>query len=89
MSSADGEWDRNVAGDPLPPWGTGRGSGEGELDHNGATDDGKVDHTRSGGGKGTNGPGGINGVIVGDGETNGSLGDVVREHDGYQLSKRV
>ena len=48
-----------------------------------------MDHTRSSGGKGTNGPGGINDVIVGDGETIGSLGDGVREHNGYQQSRRV
>jgi hypothetical protein len=48
MSSADDEWDRDVAGDPLPPWGTRSGSSNGELDHDGAIDDGEVDRTGSG-----------------------------------------
>jgi hypothetical protein len=39
MSSVDSEWDRDVAGDPLPPWGTGSRSSDGELEHDGATDD--------------------------------------------------
>ena len=51
MSSTDSEWDRDVAGDPFPPWGTRSGSGNGELDHNGATNDGEVDRTRSGSGE--------------------------------------
>ena len=63
--------------------------GDDVQDHDRAYNDSEVDHTRSGGGKGTNGPGGINGVIVGDGETNGSLGDDVWELDMYQQSRRV
>ena len=55
-------------------------------DHNGACDDDEVDHTGSGGGEGTNGHGGINGVVMGDGETNVSLGDSMWEGDGYQQS---
>ena len=58
-------------------------------DHDRAYDDGEVEHTRSGGGKGTNGPRGINGVIGGDGETKGSLENGVREHNRYQQSRRV
>jgi hypothetical protein len=57
--------------------------------HDGACDDGEVDHTRSSGGEGTNGPRGISGVVMGDGGINGSVGDGVREHDGYQQSRRV
>ena len=58
-------------------------------DHNRAYDDDKVDHTGSGGGEGANSLGGINSVIIGDGEINGSLGDGVWERDGYQQSRRV
>ena len=83
MSSVDGEQDRKIAGDSLLPWGTMSRSGDGELDHDGATDNGEVDRTRSGGGERTTGAGGVNIVIVGDWETNGSLGDGIREHDGY------
>ena len=89
MSSVDGKWDRDITGDPLPPWGAGSGSDGGELDHDGATDDGKVDRTGSGSGERTASVGGVNVVIVGDCETNGSLGDGVQECDGYQQSRRV
>ena len=89
MSSSYGEQDHDDAGDQLPPWGARSGSCDGELNHNKATDDGEVDHTGSGSGEGTNSPGGINGVVVGNGETNGSLGHGVRECDGYQQSRRV
>jgi len=89
MSSTDGEWDRDVARDPLLPWGAGSGSGDGKLDHDSATDDGKVDRTGSGSGERTASVGGVNVVIVGDCETNGSLGDGVQECDGYQQSRRV
>jgi hypothetical protein len=82
MSSVDGKWDRDVAGDPLPPWGARSGSGDGEFNHDGATDDSKVDHTESGGGERTTGVGGFNIIIVGDRETNANLGDNVRGHDG-------
>ena len=64
--------------------GAGSGSNNSELDHDGATDDGEVDHTRSGGGEQTTGVGGINVVVVGDGETNASLGVGVWECDAYQ-----
>ena len=57
--------------------------GYGMRHHDGACDDGEVDHTGSDSGEGTNGTVGINSVIVGIGETNGSLGDSVWEHDGY------
>ena len=70
MSSVDGEPDYDIAGDPLLPWGTESGSNGGELDHDGATNNGKVDRTRSGGGEQTTGAGGINVIIVGDRETN-------------------
>jgi hypothetical protein len=53
------------------------GSVDGELDHDGATDDGEVDHTRRGGDERTTSTGGINVVVMGDGETNASLGDGV------------
>jgi hypothetical protein len=82
MSLADSKRDRNVAGDPLPLWGTGSEFGDGELDHDKATDDGEVDHTRSGSGERTTSASGISVVIVGDGETNANLGDSVRDHDG-------
>jgi hypothetical protein len=45
MSSADDKRDHDDAGDPLPPW------SDDELDYDGATNDVKVDCTRSGGGK--------------------------------------
>ena len=51
MSSVDGERDHDVVGDLLPPWGAGSKSGDNELDYDGATDDGEVDRTRSGGGE--------------------------------------
>ena len=51
MSSMDGEHDHDIVGDPLPPWGAESGFGNGELDHDGATDDGEVDCTGSGGGE--------------------------------------
>jgi hypothetical protein len=82
MSSADIKWDRDVARDPLPPWGDRSGSGDGELDHFRATNDSVVDHTRSGGGKQTISASGINVVIVGDRETNANLGDDVWDYDG-------
>ena len=59
MSSMDGEWDRNVAGDLLPSWGIGSGSSNGELYHDGATDDDEVDRSGSGGGERTTGAGGV------------------------------
>jgi hypothetical protein len=58
-------------------------------DRDEAYDDGEVDHSGSGGGEGTNNPRGVNGVVVGDGKTNGNLKDSVRERDGYQQSRRV
>ena len=41
-----------------------------------------MDRTRSGGGKRTTGAGGVNVIIVGDGETNANLGDDVWDCDG-------
>ena len=41
-----------------------------------------MDRTRSGGGKRTTGAGGVNVIIVGDGETNAILGDSMWDHDG-------
>jgi hypothetical protein len=41
-----------------------------------------VERTRSGGSEGTTGAGGAHVVIEGDRESNGSLGDSGREHDG-------
>ena len=73
MSSTDDERDRDVVGDPLLSWGIGSGFGDGELNHDGATDDGEVDRTRSGGGKRTTGAGGVSVIVMGDWETNGSL----------------
>ena len=81
MSSANGEPDYDIVGDPLPPWGIESGSSDGELDHDGATDDGEVDLTGSGGGERTNGADGVNVIIVGDGETNANRGDGVWDHD--------
>ena len=78
----DGEWDRDVAGDPRPPWVTGSSSSNGELNHNGATNNGKVDHTRSDGGEQTTGASGVNFTIVGDRETNVNLGYGMRDCDG-------
>ena len=75
MSSVDGERDHDVAGDPLPPWGIRSRSSDGKLDHDGATNDGEVNRIGSSGGKRTTGAGGINIIIVGDGETNANLGD--------------
>jgi hypothetical protein len=40
-----------------------------------------VNRIESGGGERTTGAGGVNIIIVGDGETNASLGDGVRDHD--------
>jgi hypothetical protein len=51
-------------------------------DHDGACNNGEVDHTGSGDGEWTNGAGGMNVVVVGDGERNGSLGDSERELTG-------
>ena len=82
MSSTDSEWDHDVVGDSLPPWGARRASSNSELDHDGATDDDEVDRTESGGGELTTGAGGINVVVVGDGETNANLGDDMRDRDG-------
>ena len=82
MSSVDGKWDRDITGDPLPPCGTGSGSGDSEVDHDGATDDGKVDRTGSGGDERTTSAGGFNVITVGNGETNANLGDSVRDCDG-------
>ena len=76
MSSVDGEQDHDVVGDPLLPWGAESRSGDGELDHDGATDNGEVDRTGSGGGERTTDAGGINVVVVGDVETNANLGTV-------------
>ena len=81
MSSADGEQDHDVAGGPLPPWGARSRSDDGELDHDGATNDGEVDRTGSDGGERTTGAGGVNIVVVGDRETNTNLGDGVRDRD--------
>ena len=53
MSSVDGEQDHDVVGDPLLPWGAGSGSGDGKLDHDGATNDGEVDHIGSASGERT------------------------------------
>ena len=75
MSSVDGEWDRDVAGDPLLPWGVKSGSGDGKLNQDGVTNDGEVNRTGSDGGERTTGAGGINVIIVGDVETNANLGD--------------
>ena len=75
MSSVDGEWDRDVAGDPLLPWGVKSGSDDGKLDHDGATNDGEVNRIGSSGGKRTTGAGGVSVIVEGDGESNGSLGD--------------
>ena len=58
-------------------------------DRDRACDDGDMDHTKSDDGEGTNGPRGVNGVIMGDGETNGSLGDGVRDHDGAYNDGKV
>ena len=44
--------------------------------------DGEQDHTKASGGKRTTGACGVNIIVVGDGETNASLGDGVRDHDG-------
>ena len=82
MSSMDGEQDHNIVGDPLPPWGAESRSGNGELDHDGATNDGEVDRTESSGGERTTSADGINVIIVGNRETNANLGDGVRDHYG-------
>ena len=63
--------------------------GDGVWDHDGACDDGEVDHTRSGGGERTTSTGGVNIIVVGDGETNGILGEGMWDHDEYQQSRRV
>ena len=63
--------------------------GDDVQDHDRAYNDSEVDHTGSDSGEGTNGTVGINSVIVGIGETNGSLGDSVWECDGCQQSRRV
>ena len=42
-----------------------------------------MDRTGSGGGKRTNDAEGVNIVIMGDGETNGSLGEVLQNHPNY------
>jgi hypothetical protein len=81
MSSADGKWDRDVAGDPLPPWGARSGCDNGEFNHDGATDDSKVDHTESGGGEQTTDVGGFNIVIVGY-HLGDNVPDNVQDHDG-------
>ena len=47
-----------------------------------ACDDGEVECTGSGGGKGTTGDAGASIVVDADGEINGSLGDSGQEHDG-------
>ena len=51
MSSADGKRDYDIVRDPLPPWGIGSRSGDGELDHDRATNDGEVDRIESYGGE--------------------------------------
>ena len=48
-----------------------------------------MDRTGSGSGERTNGANGIKVIVVVDRETNSSLGDGVRERDGYQQSRRV
>ena len=48
-----------------------------------------MDRTGSGGGERTTSASGINVIVVGNWETNGSLGDGVWERDGYQQSRRV
>jgi len=50
-------------------------------DCDGAYNNGEVDRTGSGGGERTTGAGGINVIVVGDGETNASLGDSVWDRD--------
>ena len=47
-----------------------------------ACDDDEVERTGSGGGEGTIGVAGASIIIEGDGESNGSLGDGRREHNG-------
>ena len=47
-----------------------------------ACDDDKVEHTGSGGGKGTTGAAGASVIVEGNGESNGSLGDSGRECNG-------
>jgi hypothetical protein len=81
MSSVDGEWGHNIVGDMLLPWGARSRSGDGELYHDNA-DDGEVDRTGSGSGERTTDAGGINVIILGDGETNANLGDGVQDHNG-------
>ena len=76
MSSMDDERDHDVAGDLLSPWGARSGSSDG------ACDDGEVDLTGSGGSERTTGVGGANIIIKGNGESNGNLGDGLRERDG-------
>jgi hypothetical protein len=63
------------AGDPLPLW------GDGELNHDWATNDVEVDCIGSSGGELTTDADGVNVIVVGDGETNASLGDGVQDHD--------
>ena len=75
MSSMDDEWDHDIVGDLLLPWGDGSGSGDGELDHDGSTNDCEVDRIRRGSGKGTTGAAGASVVVKGDKESNGRLGD--------------
>jgi len=58
-------------------------------DHDDACDDDEVDCSGSGGGERTTSAGGVNIVVVGDWETNGSLGDGMWERNGYQQSGRV
>ena len=82
MYSMDDEWDRDIVGDLLLPWGAGSKSGDGELDHNGSTDDCEVDRIGSGIGERTTSASGVNIIIMGDGETNANLGDGVWDRDG-------
>ena len=67
---------------PAPALGIGSRSSDGELNHDGAIDDGEVDRIGSGGGERTTSAGGINVVVVGDGGTNANLGDGMQDHDG-------
>jgi len=62
--------------------GIGSRSSDGELNHDGAIDDGEVDRIGSGGGERTTGAGGVNIIAVVDEETNANLGDGMWDHDG-------
>ena len=62
--------------------------GDNMWDHDRADDNSEVDHTRSGGGQRTTGATGINIVVVDDRETNASLQDGVRDHNGPAMMAR-